>query len=185
MRQCTRPALILLLAFFATPALAQEPTGLLKKIKETDPDKRLSGDVYVLNNTAIEHRTFGAFLKLYGPAWADSVTVKNNLWINASFMAGNNGSSAIYASEDNLRSFKEITGNVWATPKTYARWAAGGGSNYVGATWGQQGAYKTNAQWNDDAKVGTDYFTNDVTLNGVYQVVLAGTTAGSTLRIES
>ena len=35
MRRCNRPALTLLLAFFATAGLAQEPTGLLKRVKET------------------------------------------------------------------------------------------------------------------------------------------------------
>ena len=35
MRRCNRPALTLLLAFFATAGLAQEPTGLLKRVKDT------------------------------------------------------------------------------------------------------------------------------------------------------
>jgi len=35
MRRCNRPALTLLLAVFATAGLAQEPTGLLKRVKET------------------------------------------------------------------------------------------------------------------------------------------------------
>ena len=83
-------------------------------------------------------------------------------------------------SEDNLRSFREISGNVWATPKSSTTWA-GGGTNYVGATWGKKGAYKAAAEWNKMDKVGTDFFTNDVKLDDVYQVKLDGTTAGAAL----
>jgi PKD repeat protein len=146
---------------------------------------RVSGDIYVLNNTAIERRASGSFLKLNTEMQPGSVTVKNNLWVNANFRAGHLASSGIYVSEDNLKSFREITGNVWATPRSFTKWA-GNGTNYVGAAWGRQGSYKSAAEWNKMDKVGTDIFTNDVDLgNDVYQVTLKGTTAGASLKLAA
>jgi len=149
-----------------------------------DGNPRQSGDVYVEHNTGIEKRAAGSFLKLYAAMQPGSVTVTDNLWVNANFTAGNNSSSGIYASEDNLASFREISGNVWATPKASANWATDG-VNYVGSTWGKRGAYKTADQWNAMPEVGTDYFTNDVTLKDVFQVKLHDTTAGSELRLAA
>jgi hypothetical protein len=145
---------------------------------------RVVADVYVLNNTAVETRSAGSFLKLWGPAQPGSVTVTNNLWVSANFRAGSNSSSGLYVSEDNLASFREVSGNVWATPKSSADWAKGG-INYVGSTWGKKGAYKSAADWNDLPQVGTDYFTNDVRLKDVYQFKLNNTTAGSSLKMAA
>jgi len=158
--------------------------GAAIMLNAPDADKRISGDVYVLNNTGIERRSSGVFLKLYGPAMPGSVTVKDNLWVNSGLRAGNNGSSAVYVTEDSLRSFKEIDGNVWAKPQAAVSDWAEGGSNYVASVWGRRGGYKTNQQWNDYAQVGTDYFTNDVTLGNDYQVTVKDTVAGAEMKVE-
>ena len=147
-----------------------------------DEDHRLNGDVYILNNTVIERRASGTFLKLYGAQQADGITVKGNLWVNAGFRPGSNSNAAIYASEDNLRSFKEISGNVWATPKSAPKWAAGGVC-YVGAAWGDADGYRTPEQWNKLPEVGQDYFTNDVSIKDVYRVKVQGVTVGADLKV--
>jgi hypothetical protein len=145
---------------------------------------RVTGDVYVLNNTAVETRSSGSFLKLYGPMQPGSITVANNLWVSPNFRSGSNSSSGMYVSEDNLASFREISGNVWATPKASATWA-NGGINYVGSTWGKKGAYKSADEWNKLPQVGTEFFTNDVTLKDVYQFKLHNTTVGSSLKMAA
>ena len=155
--------------------------GSAISISAPDRDNRISGDIYILNNTGIERRNAtGTFLKLEGAAQPGSITLKDNLWVNANLRAGSNSSSPVYVSDDNLRSFREVSGNVWAAPKRWANWAEGG-INYVGATWGKKGAYRSAADWNSMEQVGTDYFTNDVSLGDVYQVKLHNTAAGSTL----
>lgn len=158
--------------------------GAAISISAPDLDNRISDDIYILNNTAIERRSAGLFLRMNGRTVEGGVTVKNNLWVNANFRAGSNGSAAVYVSEDNLRSFKEISGNVWAMPKSMANWANSGGSNYIAPAWGTRGAYKTAEQWNSYSQVGTDYFAN-VVLNDIYQVTLGGTTAGSSLEMAA
>jgi hypothetical protein len=146
-----------------------------------DEDNRLNGEVYILNNTVIERRASGTFLKLWGAQQTGGVTVKGNLWINANFRPGSNSNSAIYASEDNLKSFKEITGNVWATPKSAPNWAAGGVC-YVGTVWGDKDGYQTPAEWNRLPQVGEDYFSNDVTIKSTYQVKVQGVIVGAALK---
>ena len=132
-------------------------------------------------------RTLRAFSSLCAASlldWTSSITVQNNLWVSPNFRSGSNSSSGIYVSEDNLASFKEISGNVWATPKSSATWV-NGGINYVGSAWGEKGAYKSADEWNKLPQVGTDFFTNDVSLKDVYQVKLHNTTVGSSLKMAA
>jgi hypothetical protein len=148
-----------------------------------DSDGRRSSDIFILNNTAIDTRESGSFLKLFGEA--DRVTVKNNLFVATNLRTGSNGSSALYVTDTDLSSFTEISGNVWPLAQPGPAWAdADGGFCYVGKTWGTKGGYKTPTQWNAYRQVGTDYF-EDATPHGVYRVTLHGVTAGADLLMPS
>jgi hypothetical protein len=59
-----------------------------------------------------------------------------------------------------LRSFELFANNVWGDPDK--RPLADGGINYVAkdVPFPAEGGYKTAAQWNALAQVGTDYFVN-------------------------
>ena len=150
-----------------------------------DRDNRIIDDVWVLNNTAIERRPSGQFLILEGPAADRGVTVRNNLWVNANFNSGSNGSAAMHLKVSNLDSFREISGNVWATPRTINSWVGNDGSHYFAPERRARGTYVTAQTWNDFDEVGTDFFTNDVRLRDVYQFRIDGVTAGSSLRIAA
>ena len=148
------------------------------QINAPDSAGRTSGDVYVLNNTAVDTRDYGAFLRLRGEA--DGVTVRNNLWVYDKLRIGSNGSAAIYVPDDDLGDFREISGNVWPVPASAAKWAAGGGPNFVCEEWGEEGSYLTQEDWNACEQVGTDFFQN-VEPQDVYQVKLGDIVAGSSL----
>lgn len=150
-------------------------------INPAQMDHRVSSDIYILNNTVIDRRPTGIFLRTYGMEWGNQITLKNNLWVNENFQPGKAGSAAVYVTENNLRSFREISGNVWALPGSPSGAWAKDGVSYLAATWGDKDGYVTAAEWNANPAVGTDYFAN-VTLGDLYQVTLNGTTAGSSLR---
>jgi PKD repeat protein len=159
--------------------------GAAIAINPASTDHRVSSDIYILNNTVIERRASGQFLRTFGKEWGDQITLKNNVWINDNFRPGNAGSAAVYVTEDNLRSFREVSGNVWTAPKSAAGNWAKDGVAYLAAEWGDQAGYITAQQWNAEPEVGTDYFTNRVTLKDTYQVKINGTIAGSTMKIAA
>jgi PKD repeat protein len=138
---------------------------------------RRSSDIHVLNNTVIEERTYGQFLKVQ--PGVSGVTVRNNLFVADRMRIGTNGAAAISAAYTDLRSFTEITGNVWPVAPWSAPWATGG-MNYVAPEWGDPDGYRTASEWNAMPQVGTDTFRAMSRLE-VKQVRVGDQLAGSTL----
>ena len=127
-------------------------------------------DITIANNTAIlSNSQFGNFLILGGSA--QRIRLINNLYVAPTYQTGAWGSSPVDVQENDLRSFSQITNNVWELPTIlpYAQ----GGINWVGLNLGAEG-YRTPTAWNNFAQVGTDYFA-DTTLNAN-----AAPTAGQT-----
>jgi hypothetical protein len=149
------------------------------QISAPDEHGRVSSDVYVLNNTAVDTRANGAFLRVRGDV-DGGVTVKNNLWVYDRLRIGTNGAAAVYVRSGDLSDFREISGNVWPVPASASAWALGGGSNFVNSEWGQPGSYLTADEWNACEQVGTDVFEN-VDPGDAYQVTLGDLVAGSSL----
>jgi PKD repeat protein len=84
------------------------------------PDKqgRTSGDLTIINNTAINNSDTGAFLKLWGHV--DGIILKNNLFIAPGLKPGTNGTSAVNTAETDLSSFTEIERNIWPAPSVFS-----------------------------------------------------------------
>ena len=81
------------------------------QLQGPDQQGQINSDVHVLNNTAIDNGTTGAFLKLWGHN--DGVEVKNNLYVAPNLNVGAYGAAALNIAEEDLSSFTEISRNVW------------------------------------------------------------------------
>jgi PKD repeat protein len=76
-----------------------------------DKDGRTSGDIHILNNTAIDRGTTGAFLKVWGHI--NGIELKNNLLVAPNLNIGNSGAAFVNTNETDLKSFTRIADNVW------------------------------------------------------------------------
>jgi PKD repeat protein len=88
-------------------------TDAFQAVQLQGPDQqgRVNSDIHLLNNTAIDNGTTGAFLKVWGQN--DGIEMKNNLYIAPNLRVGDSGAAAVNIAQDDLGSFKEISHNVW------------------------------------------------------------------------
>ncbi len=77
------------------------------------PDQfgRISGDISILNNTAINNSPVGAFLKLWGRT--DGIVMANNLFVAGHLNVGVNGAADVNIAQNDLSSFTQIAHNIW------------------------------------------------------------------------
>lgn len=143
-----------------------------------DSQGRMSQDITLLNNTAIDTGTQGNFLRVWGHV--DGIVMKNNLWVAPNIAPGGYSTAAVYLNEANLSSFTQISGNVWPAPTSTGGYAQGG-MMYV-STPGN--GYVTPAQWNAFSQVQGDTFQN-VALGDTYQISLNSLLAGSPLKMAA
>ncbi len=80
-------------------------------LQAPDKDGRMNSDFHILNNTAIDNGTTGAFLKVWGHV--DGIEMKNNLLIAPNLKVGTSGAAAVNIAEPDLSSFTAIGHNVW------------------------------------------------------------------------
>ncbi len=85
------------------------------QLQAPDKDGRNVSDVHILNNTAIDNGTTGAFLKIWGHV--DGIEMKNNLLVAPKLNVGANGAAFVNTNEADLGSFTEIANNVWPDSK--------------------------------------------------------------------
>jgi hypothetical protein len=151
-------------------------------IKSPDKQGRVSSDISIDNNTAINDGQWGKFLLVQGKV-NGGISVTDNLFISPNLTPAINAASAVYVGMNDLSVFKQISGNVWPDKAGTAGWAKGG-INYVGSSWGAVGAYQTAATWEDHGVVENDRFANvDVAQAGSYKIGAA--LVGSTLRLAA
>jgi hypothetical protein len=110
--------------------------------------------------------------------------VNNNLYVDPNLSIGDDQSSYIWDSNSDLKSFTQISDNVWGTPGSTNSWMNGGLFD-VGDGQTTQAAWQTPAEWEAQklANGGTptgDVYEN-VTLGTTNSVKANGTTAGSDL----
>jgi hypothetical protein len=115
---------------------------------------RQSADIRILNNTGINTGTQGQFLMVQNHT--DGILLENNLFDAPNLAVGANSTAPVFVDEANLSSFTYINGNVWQIPGTFYAFADGG-INYVGEVYTSTG-YLTQAEWNAQSEVGTDFF---------------------------
>ena len=141
-------------------------------ISGPDGDGRTSGDITLLNNTAIDNGTMGNFVRVGGHV--NGIVMKNNVFVAPNLATGSHSAGAVNVIESNLNSFTSITGNLWPAAS-----GNGGGENLVGSD------YKTGSEWNSYSQVSDDTFEN-VGFNGdTYQISLGSLTAGSDLAMAA
>ena len=125
-------------------------------------------DVSILNNTGINNDTQGDFLWVCGDLQSNGsaqITLDNNLYVAPNLVTGSYQTAAVYVYASDLRSFREIKGNVWAAPKPLAY--AQGGYFYVWSTWSNAQGYKTPAEWDAYSVVANEKYEN-VSLNSSF-----------------
>jgi SdrD B-like domain/PKD domain/Right handed beta helix region len=131
-------------------------TGMMIDISSTDSIGHTSGDIQILNNTAISTGTNGNFVKVENHTYG--IILANNLMVAPNLVTGVNGSAPVYDYENNLTSFTYIGGNVWPMPTQIYNLAAGG-VNFSGTTFATAGYY-TPAAWNAASVVRNDIFSD-------------------------
>lgn len=115
-----------------------------------DTYQRGVGDVYVLNNLAVDYGDYGNFLKLEGKA--DGITLKENTFYAPNLTAGDGDHAAVNVYDYDLDSFRSIDGNRWMLK---ASTLVTDSYLYVWKGWNGKGLL-TMDQWNGKSQVGTD-----------------------------
>ena len=72
---------------------------------------RISGDLTLTNNTAVNHESNGAFLRIWGKV--DGITLSKNLYVAPHLRPGPNGTFIISSQQSDLGDFTDISNNVW------------------------------------------------------------------------
>ena len=154
--------------------------GEAVKIYGADSQGRVSSDITIDHNTAVDHQATGKFLDLQGRATA--LTVTNNLFIAPNLQLGNNAAAPVYVGMADMSAFRQISGNIWPDAKGLK--LTNGGVNYVGTSWGLQTGYKSTTTWEDFAVVDGDQFIN-VNENTLGEMKIGPQTVGSTIRLAA
>jgi PKD repeat protein len=121
-------------------------------IQSPDRAGRISGDITIAHNTAINQSDTGAFIKVWGHA--EGITLTNNLFVAPHLKPGTNGTAAVNTAEDDLGSFREISHNVWPLPTTFTK-----GTTDGVCVIGHRGYVNAKA-WTAIPQVKDDTFTN-------------------------
>lgn len=125
-------------------------------ISGADKAGRTNTDIAILNNTAINNSTAGAFIKLWGRG--QGITMKNNLFVAASLQPGSNGTSAVNVADQSLISFIEISRNIWPSPTVFNKGTSDGVCIVGDPKSG--GGYCNAAAWAQFPQVKADIFAN-------------------------
>jgi hypothetical protein len=141
---------------------------------------RVSSDVTIDNNTAVNHESTGRFLHLEGRV--DGVTLTHNLFVAPNITPGSGSTSGVYVGMNDLSAFRTISGNVW--PSVTGIGVGKGGINYVGATYAVAADYRDPTEWEAFEQVEGDEFRN-VAESAIYSVSVGTQTVGSTLRLAA
>lgn len=115
---------------------------------------RTSKNVSIVNNTALNYKDYGQFLR----AWSGTsgMVVSNNLYYAPSLYAGPMGTAVVRVDASNLNGFAKIDNNVWADAD-WLNWA--GGLMWVG-TGGDNSGYLNKSEWLALPQVGDDKFSD-------------------------
>jgi SdrD B-like domain/PKD domain len=148
--------------------------GTAIDVSSTDSLGHTSGDIQILNNTAIDTGTTGNFVIIEDHTYG--VILANNLMVAPNLIPGSGGTAPVNVDESNLSSFTYIGGNVWPSPTTIYAFAKGG-INYVGTSYVSSG-YFTPAAWNAQSVVANDIFSN-VTISSSYAPSSSGIAANA------
>jgi hypothetical protein len=150
------------------------------KIFRADSQGRVSSDITIDHNTAVDHQATGQFLDLEG--LATGITVTNNLFIAPNLQLGKSAAAPVYVGMNNLSAFRQISGNIW--PDAQGLKLTNGGVNYIGASWGQNNAYQSVESWENYDVVQGDQFIN-VDEKSLDSLKIGPDTAGSTIRLAA
>ncbi len=149
-------------------------------IYKPDAEGRVSSDITVDNNTAVNHASSGKFIMIQGKV--NGITLTDNLYVAPNLKPTDNAAAPVYVAMNDLSVFTRISGNVWPSV-TGGNWAKGG-INYVGDTWGSTSAYKTTVAWEDYDVVEGDQFTN-VDPSSMYSFKIGTSNVGSNVRLAA
>lgn len=141
-------------------------------ISGPDAQGRISGDITLLNNTAIANGTLGNFVRVGGHV--NGIVMKNNVWVAPNVAPGSHSAGAVNVIEGNLSSFTEISGNIWPAANGNA-----GGVNLLGSQ------YQTAQTWESYSQVTGDQFENVEFTGDTYQIALGSLTAGADLALAA
>jgi hypothetical protein len=116
-------------------------------------------DITIIDNTAINRRRTGKFMKILGQSSRDGtpqVTVRNNTYIAPALEPGASATAVVYVVGDEISEcFRDIGGNVW--PKVNGLPYADGGCHYVWPKWSDSKGYRTPDEWTALGAAGDRY----------------------------
>jgi PKD repeat protein len=116
------------------------------QIEAPDEHDRVSGDIHIIHNTAVDNGSTGAFLKLWGHV--DGIELRDNKFAAPNLNVGVNGAAAMNVNEADLSSFTAIANNVWPL-------LGNGDREFV-----IHNAVVSKSQWLEMKPVGGDTFLN-------------------------
>ena len=126
-----------------------------------DPDfDRAVVDLTIHGNLVVNQGTTGKFAWIF--EGTQGLELTGNTYAAVSLQAGAYHTAAILIEAPDLSGFSVIDANTWPAP-TAGGWTQGG-NVFLGTVYDQPG-FLDPAEWNGEAKVGTDYFTNTYGLN--------------------
>ena len=136
--------------------------------------KRGTVDLVLHNNTGYNTGTAGRFIDVTGTV--DGFSVLNNMYVAPNLTPGSGRSAGMTVATSNLNSIDSIDGNLWAIGNNSQSWVGENAVNHLGSSYGDN--FQTIAEWNAQAKVGTDYHQN-VNLSGATFTTIGGKIIGA------
>jgi hypothetical protein len=133
-------------------------TSAAVTVQPKDSEGRVVSDIQILNNTGVSTTDRGRFLLVTGDLKSAAITLKNNMFVNPTHVAGKGG-APVYVTDTDLSAFKEISHNVWPVPIRFDKYSQGG-VNYVWPYWSDERGYQTYAEWDRWAQVSDERFNN-------------------------
>jgi len=143
---------------------------------EAGPYNRGVVDLVLMNNTAVNDKTRGGFMRVWGSV--DGIKVLNNLYVAPNLIMGSYETAAIKVDDRSLKSFTEIDGNVWPVAQRTLNWVGEQAMFHVGHGYNNKNDFRTVGEWNNFSQVGTDTQQN-VQLGGTYGSVVNSRFVGS------
>jgi len=133
-------------------------------------------DLTVMNNTAENGATRGAFMRVWGHV--DGIKLLSNLYVAPKLTVGSYETAAVRVDEGNMSSFDEINGNIWPEADKTLNWVGEQAMFFLGSSYGNVSGFQTLGEWNAKGVVGTDIQDN-INLDNTFSIVSNGKPVGS------
>lgn len=143
---------------------------------EAGPYNRGVVDLTVMNNTAQNDATRGAFFRVWGHV--DGIKLLNNLYVAPKLTIGSYETAAVRVDEGNMSSFAQVDGNIWPDAGRTLDWVGEKAMFFLGASYSNVSGFQTVNEWNSLSSVGTDQQAN-VHLTDTYSTLQNGKIIGA------